>query len=394
MRASSVDEVRDRYAESVHSKSYDKLGDLPASYVRLFEVSGRRSFFLGLPWFQHIASHILKGSETTRIFAVESADGEPLIVLPMRYIPENGIAQGHRLWSLTNYYSSLFSPVISEECPNVEQAMGALARSFDAQGRQWDVIGLNPLPYDEPEFRILADALADAGMRVQEYFCFGNWYLRVNGRSYREYLKSLPSVTQHTVQRKTKRFEKSGRGRIEIFTGLTGLEAAIDAYDQVYRRSWKEPEPFPQFVPHLMRLCAAKGWLRLGLVYIDGQPAAAQFWLVTGGTASIYKLAYDDRFSELSVGSILTSKLMEYVLDVDRVAEVDYLTGDDPYKRQWMSHRRERWGLIAFNPRTMRGRLGIARHIGGRAVKGAYRSLKRVLRGDRVKIHDSNLLQS
>ena len=43
---------------------------------------------------------------------------------------------------------------------------------------------------------------------------------------------------------------------------------------------------------------------------------------------------------------------MQHVIDTDHVEEVDYLTGDDAYKQDWMSHRRERIGLVAFNPRT------------------------------------------
>jgi len=57
------------------------------------------------------------------------------------------------------------------------------------------------------------------------------------------------------------------------------------------------------------------------------------------------------------------------------VEKIDYLSGDDSYKRDWMSHRRELWGILALNPRTVRGVLGIARHVGGRSVKKAGRTL-------------------
>jgi CelD/BcsL family acetyltransferase involved in cellulose biosynthesis len=111
------------------------------------------------------------------------------------------------------------------------------------------------------------------------------------------------------------------------------------------------------------------GALRLGIIYIDGEPAAAQLWIVHNGCALIYKLAYDERFADLSVGTILSAALFQHALDVDKVAVVDYLSGDDAYKKDWMSARRERWGILALNPRSLHGALAIARHIGGRAVK-------------------------
>ena len=106
---------------------------------------------------------------------------------------------------------------------------------------------------------------------------------------------------------------------------------------------------------------------------MDGRPVAAQVWIVSNGVASIYKLAYDQRYSNLSIGSILTARLMEHVIDVDRVGEVDFLTGDDAYKQDWMSGRRERRGIIAFNPRTLQGTLGALLHFGAIKLKNIYR---------------------
>jgi hypothetical protein len=55
--------------------------------------------------------------------------------------------------------------------------------------------------------------------------------------------------------------------------------------------------------------------------------------------------------------------MFQHALEKDRVAEIDYLTGDDPYKSAWMSHRRERIGLIASNLRSPRGAWSAAREL-------------------------------
>jgi CelD/BcsL family acetyltransferase involved in cellulose biosynthesis len=118
-----------------------------------------------------------------------------------------------------------------------------------------------------------------------------------------------------------------------------------------------------------VRTAAAQGWLRLGVLALDGQAIAAQLWLVHDGKASIYKLAYVEGFERYSAGSVLTHALMQHVIDVDQVQEVDYLTGDDGYKQDWMSHRRERRGIVAFDLRTLRGLALAARHVVGKWIK-------------------------
>jgi len=122
-------------------------------------------------------------------------------------------------------------------------------------------------------------------------------------------------------------------------------------------------------------MAAEQSWLRLGIAYIDKQAVAAQIWFVYNGTASIYKLAYDEAFGKYSIGSILTAHVMQHVIDVDRVVEVDYLTGDEAYKQDWMSDRRERWGISAFNLKTPVGRLLAIKNIGGRKIKNWMKNL-------------------
>jgi hypothetical protein len=42
---------------------------------------------------------------------------------------------------------------------------------------------------------------------------------------------------------------------------------------------------------------------------------------------------------------------------------IDYLSGDDAHKQEWMSDRRERWGVIAFNPLTVHGLCAAGQHV-------------------------------
>jgi CelD/BcsL family acetyltransferase involved in cellulose biosynthesis len=100
---------------------------------------------------------------------------------------------------------------------------------------------------------------------------------------------------------------------------------------------------------------SAAGWLRLAILTIEDKPAAAQFWFVAHGKASIFKLVYDETWKHYSPGSILISYLMEHVIEKDKVEEIDFLTGNDAYKQDWMSERRKRWTVSFFKPNKPRG---------------------------------------
>src|SRR5690606_29111619 len=221
-----------------------------------------------------------------------------------------------------------------------------------------------------PAFQQLKQTLTEAGYWVDDYFCFGNWYLETLGRTYASYLATRPSQLRNNLQRGRGRLDKAGPWRIAIQQHEDGgLEAAIAAFEHVYARSWKQPEPQPDFIPNLCRTAAREGWLRLGVLYFGETPLAAQLWLTHGGIASIYKLAYDEDGAQYSAGTVLTAAMFEQALDVDQVAEVDYLNGDEPYKQDWMEHRRERHGIIAFDLEQWRGLKAGLRHWAGRGAR-------------------------
>ncbi len=356
---------------------YTDLAALPGRYEPLLSRAGNTSVFFTLPWYRNFIQSVLTPSDQLRIYTVDAAATSPHAVLLMRHSDSDaGLFSARTLSGLSNYYTSLFGPVIERGESDAQTILDSLAATISRDEIRWDLIDLHPLAVDTPVFPALATAFKRAGFIVQSYFCFGNWYLQVRGRTYAEYFETLPSQLKNTIKRKKRQLEKLAKMRIVLFRDESSLDEAMRAYEQIYAVSWKVPEPFPKFIPGLCRACAEEGWLRLGVIYVDDQPVAAQIWIVSAGIAAIYKLAYDERFAKLSTGSILTAHLMEHVIDVDKVHEVDYLTGDDAYKKDWMSDRRERWGIMAFNLRTPRGVLAGVRHLGARAARRAIDTVR------------------
>jgi hypothetical protein len=233
---------------------------------------------------------------------------------------------------------------------------------------------LQPMDPQSRSYQVLLPALRLAGLVPFEFYCFGNWFLHPP-RDWPAFLAGRDSKVRSTIKRKDKKLAQDG-GSVEIIVDRADLERAIEAYERVYRASWKQQEPYPRFMPGLISQAAESGWLRLGIVWLKGEPVAAQVWIVANGKAEIYKLAYDEAFKDYSPGTVLTARLMQHVIERDGVSEIDYLVGDDAYKKDWMSDRRERWGIVAYNPTTVAGAFGALREALGRLLKKVWLRLQ------------------
>ena len=65
---------------------------------------------------------------------------------------------------------------------------------------------------------------------------------------------------------------------------------------------------------------------------------------------------------------------------------MDFLIGDDKYKQIWMSHRRERWGIIAFNTGTLIGNALLMKEIAWRVAKAFGRKFSAILTNAKNRI--------
>jgi CelD/BcsL family acetyltransferase involved in cellulose biosynthesis len=83
--------------------------------------------------------------------------------------------------------------------------------------------------------------------------------------------------------------------------------------------------------------------------------------------SEIHKVAYDETHSELSPGTALSAEMIAHALDHDHARKLDYLIGDDGYKRLWMSRRNSRCRLLAYDPRSAGGLAGCLRELASQA---------------------------
>jgi hypothetical protein len=326
------------------------FGALPADLAALFKAAGETSFYAQAAWFDLLARYASDPENAIRLYSNEA---RPTVAMVCR------TSKSQMLEGLANFYTLEYAPIIAPDVPTGHVAVRGLLEKIAAERPNWSTLRFNALDPDTPNYAAMLAGLRDSGLIAQPYFDSGTWFEATSGLDFKHYLEARPAQLRNTFRRK----EKSGRNEgvsYEFNKQGRSLESLIADYETVYANSWKKGEPYPDFMRKLMLMAAAQGALRLGVARVDKTPAAAQFWLLWCNRATIYKLAHDERYAQLSLGTVLTMHMMERVLDEDRPVEINFGRGDDPYKKSWLGQRRERWGLFAANPRTWRGaRLGI-----------------------------------
>ena len=321
---------------------------LPPHLAALFTAAGTQSFFSQAGWYSIMTRRAREPGSQIRVYADSD---RPTAALVCRTDGDR------RLQGLANFYSVEHGPIFGDA--DASNAIAGLAGEIAGESRSRELFRLSALDPGDIAFGALARGLKAAGWMVKPHFEFGVWFEDTRGCDFSRYFAARPGELRHTYRRRLAR-ARTHRLDFRLADGHSDISSLIADYEEIYRQSWKESEPFPDFMPELIRWSFSLGALRMGVIRIDDVPAAAQFWILWQGRAVIYKLAHDQRYDALSPGTLLTMRMFEHVLESDRPNEVNFGRGDDPYKKMWLPRRRERWGLVAANPRTLAGlRLGL-----------------------------------
>jgi Acetyltransferase (GNAT) domain len=285
-------------------------------------------------WFDRLAAMHFKGLPRRDAFG---SGGGATAWLPL-IAPRPGARA-----SLANWYSFVHRPQFGGARDASAQA-AALTDLCAGLRREAARLSLYPVPEHDGSLAMLRGALKDAGWWVSAHPAGVSHWLDLGGMDHDSWWASRPGELRNTVARKAK------KGLVDIVI-TDRFDADIWAeYQRIYSASWKPEEGNSALLRAFAECEGAAGRLRLGLARIAGAPVAAQLWTVENGCAYIHKLAHVEDSLRASPGTLLTAAMFRHVISDDKVRRVDFGTGDDRYKRDWMNRHSELWRIEAFNP--------------------------------------------
>lgn len=309
--------------QSVQAVAGEKLGRL-----------AQQSLFDRLDWLKDL--HNLCLGEHSPAIVHSDEDGAQAWMFLIKH-------SSGRYGALANWYNFTYRPIFTGDFDEVTK-LALLAKIASKLKSKAHRIDLAPMPNEDDAASLTETAFEQAGWIVYREKADENHILRLKGRNFDRYWSERPGQLRNTVKRKAKKNLVSTRIETEF------SEEHWEDYLAVYKNSWKPSEGNPDFLKKLAQQEALAGCMRLGLAYIAGQPVAAQFWTVENGEALIHKLAHLEDATKTSPGTLLSVAMFQYVIDVDNVDLIDFGTGNDGYKKDWMEDIRERYRLELFWP--------------------------------------------
>ena len=326
----------------VKGEIFRNLDEAAASARGELDRAAQRSLFNRIDWFR-------------RTYAYASPSGHPLIV--------RARAEGSDCWlflieraghanALASWYTLSFQPIFTGN-PSEATKFALLLASARRLGKRLSSITLAPMP--EADAALICRAFDRARWVATTRETTVNWTIATENVRFGDYWAQRPGELRSTVKRKAAKFGVE----TSIFNSFDGKAWA--SYESIYAASWKPEEGSNEFLRDMALTESAAGTLRMGLATIEGEAVAAQLWTVENGHAIIHKLAHLETAKEQSPGSILTAALFDHVITHDNVSLVDFGTGDDRYKSDWMDSRKPLYTVSLFNPRRPSGLWGAAK---------------------------------
>jgi len=153
--------------------------------------------------------------------------------------------------------------------------------------------------------------------------------------SFEAYVDHLGKKERHELRRKLRGLE-TGRRVAFRFASDSERASVFDRFVALHRRSRGEKAEFMTeemegFFRDLAQMLGSRGWLRLGVMNVDGEDAAVVFAFVYEGTFALYNAAYEVALASLSVGIACYAYAIRAAIE-EGMRTCDFLRGGEPYK--------------------------------------------------------------
>jgi len=170
--------------------------------------------------------------------------------------------------------------------------------------------------------------------------------------------KVLNSKARNNLKRNQKKLEAIGNFRFATFDSQPEIDDAFESFLTTEAAGWKSVRGGKRavklhadqtaFYRDLMHRNSDKGRCQIHLLYLNDQPIASDFCIISRRACYSLKHGYDEKYSNIAPGNLLMAYTMEYYGQSDAVDCIDLISGMQ-WHLAWRPIRRKVFDIRIFN---------------------------------------------
>lgn len=300
--------------------------------------------FLTFEWLSSWWSHFSDGG---KLFVLIAKDEDRIIAIAPLMIIRKGIFRV--LQFIGTGRSDYLDFMIAEKR---QESLQSIFRYIHDAKKYWDIMYFRDISSDSQNLEFIKSAIGHTGMASGEIVGTMAPYMPKNG-NWDNYLASKSSKFRNNMRRIEKKLEKAGEFRITCKNTVTSED--VDAMHKIEERSWKTDAGSPRlgnqkackFFTEVLEKFSNNSWLDLWFLCLNQEPIAYSVNFAYRNKIFNYNVAYVSEHRNLYPGKALTVKTLEDAFNRN-MTEYDFLRGNEAYKSDWTSQKRDLYYLAAY----------------------------------------------
>jgi CelD/BcsL family acetyltransferase involved in cellulose biosynthesis len=363
--------------EVIHTEAgFDEIRE---EWTDLLAHSSSDCIFLTWEWLRTWWKH-LSGSRKLHVLVVRRA-GQVIAIAPFAS-PSTILIRLAGIRALeflgTGSVGSDYLDIIARR-GNEDDAAAALADYFRRQKFLIDLKGL-------PEERSVAGKLATllqpqrwAASKVRTGICP---FIDLAGHTWESFQAGLGGKHRYNFHRRLKNLHRDFVARFDCVVAEEQRSAALLTLVTLHNKRMQDrggsdglhSSELVGFHEELSRLALKRGWLRLFVLTLNGDKAAALYGFAYARKFYFYQSGFDPRYYTHSVGLVTMGLTIQAAIEGGS-EEFDLLHGDEKYKSLWARQHRDLVRLELYPPTLRAGVYSRATRLNRLARRSIRRSL-------------------
>jgi CelD/BcsL family acetyltransferase involved in cellulose biosynthesis len=342
-----MSKIRNMSIERVEDAAgFEKLRE---DWTELLEASASNGLFLTWEWLYVWWKHL---SEGRRLSIIAVRRGGQLIAIAPLVLRRGGLNDSLEFLGTGSVGSDYLDFILRRGFE--EEGLRALTDYFAEKAYRFELV---QTPMRSCSAGQMAQRLKQGGWRLDEKKTDNCPYIHLSGQSWWSYLATLSRSCRYNFQRSLKNLMKQHTVHFEQAGSEAQRREALRILILLHRLRWQHRGGSNAFhTPALLafheewsRLALERGWLRLFVLWLDGEPAASLYGFLYHGRFYFYQSGFDPRYSRQSVGMVTMGLTIRYAME-QGAEEYDMLHGGEPYKFHWANGTRELGSLELYPP--------------------------------------------